>query len=611
MTYQNLYTTIRLRVLDKGIKSIVSPILIFVLIAFAFQSTHAQKQCDQIKLNQVGFYPNSSKLAFVTCSSRGEAFYLVSVDGNDTVYEGSLGQKRKSPYSSTTTRVADFTAFTIPGNYILRIDNKQSFPFEIGNDVYVDLGKAVLKSFYYQRSSIALEDKYAGKWNRDATHATDVMMVHPSTFADGRGTVIPSPGGWYDKGDFNKCIVNSGITTSTLLSSYEDFTNYFDTLRINIPESNDKVPDVLNEIIYNLRWMFTMQDPYDGGVYYKCINAKFKDGASPGRDKNSGAVQKTTAATLDYAAVMAQAGRIFRKLKTHLPGLADSCLRASSNAWLWAVRHPNIEFEQQMPDDFKTVSSINSIDRQLSDEWLWAAAEMFVTSRNRMYFDVVEQNINDSVSLPSPDNVAMLAYYTMLRYGSSAPGYTLNMLKLMKTSLLNIADDYLAHVSFNAFSTVMGQSKNDFAWGSNAIAANQGILLINAYLITGNEKYVSASMTNLDYLLGRNATGYCFVTGCFGVKSPFHPYYRLSENIGEPIPGLLVAGPYPGHNKLFFSPAEIETSYRDSDSDSETNQVSIDWNSAMVYLVNAVQAMQYELGFSSKPSSTVAVNRQP
>jgi len=607
---QNLYAQNWLFLLEKRIKSSsLTKILCLSILALACFSASAQKQCDQIKLNQVGYYPNSSKFAFVTCNFKADYFYVVSADGTDTVYVGALSLRKKSTYSSTTTRTADFSTFTTPGNYILRIADRQSFPFEIKNDVYTDLGKAVLKSFYYQRSSIPLEDKYAGKWNRSAKHSGDVVIINPSSFSDDRGKFISSPGGWYDKGDFNKYIVASGITMNTLLSAYEDFTNYFDTLRINIPESNDKIPDVLNEVLYNLRWMFTMQDPYDGGVYYKCINAKFEDIALHGVSDKSETVKKSTAAALDFAAVMSQAGRILRRMKGLLPGLSDSCLRASAVAWVWALKHPDVEYDQPAPDKgFRPATSINSGDRQLNDEWLWAATEMFVTSRNRMYFDVIEQNIDDSVSLPTLDNVGMLAYYTMLRYSENLPAYASGIIKLMQDRLVGLADNYLSGIPATAFSTVMGQSKSDFTRGSNAIAANQGVLLINAYLVTGNEKYVAASMSNLDYLLGRNATGYCFVTGCFGIKSPVHPYYRISADNGEPVPGLLVAGPCASREKSLFITADIETLYRDSDSDYETNQISLDWNSSMVYLVNAVEAMQYVLGLSSKVETTIASN---
>ena len=132
--------------------------------------------------------------------------------------------------------------------------------------------------------------------------------------------MISTPGGWYDAGDYNKYIVNSGITTGTLLSAYEDFPGYFNELYTNIPESGNDVPDILDEALYNIRWMLSMQDPNDGGVYNKCTNAAFDGMVRPGVTKLPRyVVQKGTAATLDFAAVSAQASRIFKKYNKQYP----------------------------------------------------------------------------------------------------------------------------------------------------------------------------------------------------------------------------------------------------------------------------------------------------
>ena len=607
MNEQKIYTQSLWFDLKKRIKFFRRGKFLFLFILLGHQlTTTAQKLADQIRVNQVGYYPNTSKIAIITGKVGYESFCIVSADGVDTLYEGGLGKEMKSAYSPTTTRIADFSAFKDTGNFILRIRGaRQSFPFRIENNVYNELGKAVLKGFYYQRSSMALEEKYAGKWNRAAGHSDLVVLIHPSAVTDDRpaGTKISSPGGWYDAGDYNKYIVNSGITMSTLLSAFEDFPNYYDTLQTNIPESQDKIPDILNEVLYNLRWMLSMQDPYDGGVYHKCTNAEFDGMVMPGITKAPRyVVQKSTAATLDFAAVMAQAARVFKKFKNQLPRLADTCLKASANAWLWALKHPAIEYDQsRLNKEYKpSISTGGYGDRQLSDEWMWAATEMFVTSKNKMYFEVIEQNINDSVSLPSWSNVRMLAYYSMLRYQDNLPKYTSEMVQMMKQRLLKLANEYLGHISSSAFATVMGLSKKDFVWGSNAVAANQGILMVNAYFLTGDKRYISGALSNLDYLLGRNATGYCFVTG-FGTKSPMHPHHRpsVADGIDEPVPGLLVGGPNPGRqDKCRYPFTDTETAYVDSDCAYASNEIAINWNAPMAYLVNAVEALKYEMGFA-------------
>ena len=197
--------------------------LLFVLLAQQLILL-SQKANDQIKVNQVGYYPISSKIAIITGKVPVDYFTIVTADGKDTLYNGDLGREMKSAYSSTITRIADFTPFKKTGDFVLRIRGvKQSFPFRIDNDVYNELGKAILKGFYYQRSSMPLEEKYAGKWNRPAGHSDLEVFIHPSAVTDDRpaGTIISAPGGWYDAGDYNKYIVNSGITMYTLLSAYD------------------------------------------------------------------------------------------------------------------------------------------------------------------------------------------------------------------------------------------------------------------------------------------------------------------------------------------------------------------------------------------------------
>jgi len=347
--------------------------------------------------------------------------------------------------------------------------------------------------------------------------------------------------------------------------------------------------------------MFTMQDPYDGGVYHKCTNAEFDGMVMPGVTKAPRfVVPKSTAAALDFAAVMAQATRILQKMKTQFPRLADSCSRASSNAWIWAVKHPAVEYDQaKLNREARPAINTGAYgDKVFGDEWIWAATEMFVTSRNKMYFDVIEQNIEDSAGLPSWNDVRMLAYYTMLRYKDDLPKYSAEIVLTMGDRLLKTADDFVNHPSA-AFATVMGQSKRDFVWGSNSIAANQGILLINAYFLTQDKRYIAGAMSNLDYLLGRNATGYCFVTG-FGSKSPMHPHHRpsVADGIKEPVPGLLVGGPNPGRqDKCHYPSTDPETAYVDSDCAYASNEIAINWNAPIVYLVNAIEALRYELGF--------------
>jgi endoglucanase len=596
-------------------------IVVFVSIALLATglagTASAQKDLvppPMIDVNQVGFYPAAQKLAVVTGTGglAGDRFFVIGVGGGDTAFTGMLGAPMRSANSSLSTRLADFSVFKTPGLYRIAVEGMEpSAPFRIAAGVFNPVVTAALKGYYYQRSGLELTPKYAGQWSRPAGHPDTQVLVHPSAASDLRpaGAVISTPGGWYDAGDYNKYIVNSGITMGTLLDAYEDFPRFFDTLHTQIPPIKG-VPDLLNEALYNLRWMLTMQDPNDGGVYHKCTNAAFDGMVMPGVTKAARyVVAKGTAATLDFSAVMAQAARVLRHFDQPLPGLADSCLRAAELAWNWALKNPRVLYDQNgMNKTFQPAITTGAYgDWNVNDEWFWAAVELLVSTGDSTYSQVVRAQLGNPMNLPSWSNVQMMGGYTLLRYQKSLPVSWADVVQTVRTRLLGIADGYVGGIGSNAFHAVIGESRSDFIWGSNSVAANQGMLLVQAWLQTRDRRYLAPAMANLDYLLGMNATGYCFITG-IGAHSPQHPHHRASiaDGIAPPVPGLLVGGPNPGRqDHQHYTYSEPETSYTDQDQAYASNEIAINWNAPLVYLAGAMEALQ--AAFQRKSAAESAV----
>ena len=395
--------------------------------------------------------------------------------------------------------------------------------------------RAALKAFYFQRASLALEPRYAGKWSRAAGHPDTQVLVHPSAASAGRppGTVISSPGGWYDAGDYNKYIVNSGITVATLLSFYEDFPAYVRALDVHIPESGDAVPDLVHEALWNLRWMLTMQDPSDGGVYHKLTEPRFEGFVSPAEARSPRyVVQKSTAAALDFAAVMAQGARVLRPFEG-MPGLPDSALTAAIRAWNWARRHPDVFYDQvRLNQQFEPHIETGTYgDVDVRDEFIWAATELGVTTGQDSFFTAVALFPDSAVPLPSWRQVRTLAYYTLARFRARLPGAVAGDRARLERTLIRAADNLVEQASRTAYGTVMGGAAADFVWGSNSVAANQGIALVVAYRLTGDPSYLRHALSNLDYILGRNATGYSFVTGFGGHTKQRTPRLPSSQAV--------------------------------------------------------------------------------
>ncbi len=576
------------------------PGLIFICLAFFLtETTLAQLATESIRLNQIGYYPNAPKTAAVYGAGKG-SFMLKTSEGNQTVYQGQLGESRTSPFSAKSTRIADFSEFTKPGRYVLEVPEVGvSYPFEIKKQVHDAASRAAVKGYYFQRMSTPLPEKYAGKWARPAGHPDTTVQIHASAASPRRaaGTLLASPGGWYDAGDYNKYIVNSGISVGTMLTAYEDFPAYYDTLSLNIPESGNALPDLLDEVLYNLRWMLTMQDPNDGGVYHKLTNPAF-DGMSVmphEATKPRYVVQKSTAAALDFAAVMAQACRIFENYKKPLPGLADSCLIAAQRAWGWAKVHPGVIYDQEalnaaFDPDIKTGTYG---DKNVQDEFIWAACELYITTKSEAYYTAVDLFPDERMPLPSWPQVRLMGYYSLLRHADRLTDIAQKDVTALRGRMIAMADGLIEGTEKHYLNTVMGHTKSDYIWGSSAVAANQGMAIMQAYLLTQDKKYLNAALTNLDYLLGRNGTGYCFLTG-FGSKQVMHPHHRpsVADGIVEPIPGLLSGGPNPGKQdkcSTYISDLPDEA-FTDDDCSYASNEICINWNAPLVYLLGAVEA---------------------
>jgi endoglucanase len=556
---------------------------IVLLLLFSVSTIQAQT----ILTNQVGFKPNSEKRAFIS-DSEVKTFKIINTSTNEVVYKGEISTPKYWEYSVTKVGIADFSNLNKPGKYSIVVGNS-SKAMTIDNTVYDSLGTKSLEAFYLMRASETITEKYAGIYARPLGHPDNIVLIHSSAATEKRpeGFKISSPGGWYDAGDYNKYIVNSGITVHTLLQLYELFPEYCNTLKLKIPENTNQVPDLLDEIYVNLSWMLTMQDPNDGGVYHKLTSKYFCGMVMPQDDKlDRYVVMKSTAATLDFAAVMAKASRIFSKYEKQYPNLANSCLTASKNAWNWAQKNPNVLYIQP-----KDISTGEYGDKNIADEKYWAAIELYLSTKNDEYLNNLP--IDLKIATPTWSQVEALGAFSLV---SSTDKITDSKIKdkieSIKQNVLKTANQLYQTHEASAFKISM----NSFSWGSNSDLANQGILLIHAYKISGDKKYLKAAEDCIHYILGSNPLNMCFVTG-FGDNSPKHIHHRPSsaDKIDAPFPGLLVGGPTTaarsdcGEDKYKSSFPAL--SYLDMECSYSTNEIAINWNAPLAFLVNAINAI--------------------
>ncbi len=201
-------------------------IIVFVLVAVCSacttsHSTDSLEWSEAIRLNQLGFFPKGQKLAIVLSEDPVSSFFVWDLGAKSVVFEGAAEKLEAKTFSGKTAWKLDFSALLETGSYEIGVPGLgKSYSFEIKENVYQDLAAASLKAFYYQRASVDIPGEFGGTWARSGGHPDTLVQIHSSaaTAARPTGTVISAPKGWYDAGDYNKYIVNSGITVGTLLS---------------------------------------------------------------------------------------------------------------------------------------------------------------------------------------------------------------------------------------------------------------------------------------------------------------------------------------------------------------------------------------------------------
>ena len=559
---------------------------------------------SSIRLNQLGYYPTAPKRAFVVGAAGGEAFRVVAQGGSEAVYEGRLSPKRD--YREQAGEVgawADFSALTQPGSdYVLEVQGHgTSYPFAVGASVYAEALPASVKSYYFQRAGTPVSEAFGGAYARPAGHPDDRVRYHRTSGRDTTATHA-SPGGWYDAGDYNKYIVNAGYSVGVMLQLLDQFGH--DVLAdgsIAFPESGNGRNDLLDELKYELDWMLTMQDPADGGVHHKLTTENFEGMVMPHEATAPRYIlAKSTTASYDFAACMALASRVFAKApasrsKAGEAAYAKTCLDAAERAFAWAADHPDAPFKN--PAGVRTGEYG---DADAGDERMWALAELWVTTGQPRY---ARPFFNERVRIrfEAGENwtgyMANLAAFSLLEHADEiAAGQPLwrELTKAMRRDVLAVADGLLAKSDTTAYRSPV----TDWHWGSSSDVLGAATFMVQAYRLTGEPRYLAAARAYTDLVFGLNATGYSWVTG-FGARTPMNIHHRPSaaDGVAAPVPGFVVGGPNSRQqdvsNDTVYPVAAGEypmRSYADQEESYASNEVCLNWNAPLVYVLGALEA---------------------
>jgi endoglucanase len=542
---------------------------------------------SRITINQAGYYPMRPKSAILINwgNSGTSKVDLVDAKTKRTVFTTNLGQPIRDLASQDLVQLVDFSKFNKEGNYYLKSGSIQSYPFQISKDIYQDAFTKLLRSYYLQRCGVAITDSATGI-NHPPCHVGDGLIDHADTFNQAN-EFKSATGGWHDAGDFGKYVSPSAVTIGRLLSLYEQYPNLFRDRQLNIPESGNGKPDLLDEVKVGLDWMLKMQRA-DGAVYRKLSGKKWPGEILPNQDVQPRYIYGvSTPETGKLAAAMAMAARIY---SAYDAALAQSYLAAAQLAWNYLQTQPTMQVDWYMGDD-------SGSGKYLASEWdpepalktdiddrLWAASELFITTGNPDFEQYLARQLPAlSYTLfewKDPSPMAMSDYLMQKRRPGS------EMLKQqMKEKLLTRANVLMQKVARSGYRLANDQ----FIWASNKMAAEEGITLFYAYKLTDNSDYLKAAFDQLDYLLGRNSFNLSFVTGV-GTNAVRNVHHRISRAQRIVIPGLLVGGPNTYAQDDIAPKGLGPKSYLDDERSYATNEYAIDYNASLIGLMGMLMA---------------------
>ncbi|MDG4798658.1 glycoside hydrolase family 9 protein [Micromonospora sp. WMMD1082] len=561
----------------------------------------------RVRVNQVGYLPGGPKNATIVTEATEALPWQLQAASGAVLAQGTTTPRGIDPASAENVHSVDFSAYRTPGRGLtLAVDGEISHPFDISGTLYDQLRSDALQFFYIQRSGIAIDGDLVGEeYARPAGHL-DVPPNQGDTDVPCQPGVcdyrLDVRGGWYDAGDHGKYVVNGGIATYQLLSTFERTKNAATagfgaalgdgTLRV--PERDNGVPDVLDEARWELEFLLRMQvpagNPLAGMAHHKIHDRNWT--GLPLQPEDDDELRElhppSTAATLNLAAVAAQCARLFAPYDT---AFAQRCGTAAKTAYTAAKANPT---RYASPTDGNGGGAYS--DDDVTDEFYWAAVELYLTTGERTYLTDLTASphhtgdVFDVRGFAWP-SVAALGRLDLATVPNGLPAAELTRIRASVTAA---ADDYLAEIGRQAYGLPMPGDPGSYFWGGNGNVINNAIVLATAFDLTREERYRDGAVQTMDYILGRNALNISYVTG-WGEHAAKNQHSRIFGNqldpsLPNPPAGSLAGGPNaalqdPFAEQLLAGCAPMFC-YVDDIASYATNEVAINWNSALAWLAS-------------------------
>ena len=581
-------------------KSMAKVVAFLGLVSFSAGSLLAQT-LDHISVSQLGYIPDMKKE--FTSPVSFTAFGVVREPDNIVVYSGGGPARTVTTdmIASTpaTVYIGDFSTFTTPGRYKIVAGGMESFPFNIGTYVYDSPLRAAQRMFYYQRAFTSIDMQYAeGPW----VHLTDIAKAPAGVVK-----------GWHDAGDLAVYMPTMCQSLFWLMETWSDFQPADDNL--NIPESGDGVPDLLNEIRWGVEWVKSMQDPnggFWGAACPNCNNSGYNYGTTTPTSIGTycKVIAPTTQNSAKAVAVLAYASVVFRDFD---PSFANGCLIAARSGWTWMTNNPRATRDGGSCGNYAQGTGQALLKTNRS----WAHAAMWYATGEQQFNTAFVKDYVPTEWISSYRQSEAFANRLYLRSTGGDAAIKSQIVSKIYEHAGYAHSDALAHPF--RFATA-------YYWGCNSNAMHRsGQFSWTAYVLNPTRtEDRDQLLNNVNYIFGRNFLNEVYLSGgnLWGATryrvEGFHQWLKALHTTPYHFPGALAGGPnqapdgndvsypdklpYPVYgyfgdprsasgpriNNVRSSATPLEGRFTDNDSWS-TNEIAINWNAALLYNLYAAR----------------------
>ncbi|KAL7549595.1 hypothetical protein ACHAWF_012862 [Thalassiosira exigua] len=515
---------------------------------------------DRIRVNQVGYLRFATKVGVIVDPATSPLEWQIQDASSNVVSSGVTAVYGDDGASLDHVHQAVFSSVQDLGSYKLVVDGVgASLEFQVAPSLYPDLPHEAMNYFYFHRmgdQAIEAEHLVDARYARAALHPADTAVpAYPGwceTCDD-----FDLQGSWADAGDYGIYTVNHAISAWTLLNLHEMFPEAFGDDTLNLPESGNGFPDVLDEVDFGSRFVRGML-PSDGGLAsHKAHNhawSAFTITIAGENGENAAgtrsAMGSSTPATYAVARVNAQLARMWHAAGGDA-GHVATLWNAAMDAWSRASSFPEKTYNPSEASPGPAVGGGDYPDGNVGDDRYAAACEMYLAAYalnhgDKNVYKAAMTSSSHFTQMNQWDWATVTGAGTLSLYAADNDLDASDQMWI-ESNILSFADQIKMAIDAEGYPSNLnyGSEFGQYPWGSNSFIMNRMIALAYAYEISSDDSYLQSLMRSMDYLMGTNAMDISYVTG-YGDKAETDTHDRWAWTIGQDTfwpKGWLSGGP--------------------------------------------------------------------